>query len=371
MGFREAWPGILVGMTLATVATIAACGSAVTSPGASCTPDSGRACTVDAGAEDGSRLASPPPPGPMQPADGTSTVTFAVSSVLWGNTDPDGGLDLADGWKQYGYNIDGVAPGDVAAFCKPVQGASATLVHQEGIDGIENAFGHIVLPLLPENTTIDNCICCDIPRPSTVLLSLDQLGTGSSYNPLPARVASSNPPDNYFDAGGCGYPPFDGTDVWPVDQGTAESLTASYFVNDTWVSGPIARLSVVFQGIDVPQTPFPFDIVHARITMRLDPTHKTATAGVISGVLPTADFQHQLLMFAGSVSPSFCTSSILMSLLDSIGQASDIMQDGTQDPTKTCDGISIGLGFVASIDQVGPTVPAVTAPDPCVGDAGP
>jgi hypothetical protein len=28
-----------------------------------------------------------------------------------------------------------------------------------------------------------------------------------------------------------------------------------------------------------------------------------------------------------------------------IQQASDILTDGTQDPTKTCDGISIGLGF--------------------------
>ncbi len=52
----------------------------------------------------------------------------------------------------YGYNIDGVAPGDAAAFCQPMQGASATPVHEEGIDGIENAFGHIVLPLLQRDS---------------------------------------------------------------------------------------------------------------------------------------------------------------------------------------------------------------------------
>ena len=34
-------------------------------------------------------------------------------------------------------------------------------------------------------------------------------------------------------------------------------------------------------------------------------------------------------------------------------QASDIMQDGTQDPTKTCDGISIGIGFEARVVQLG------------------
>jgi hypothetical protein len=42
-----------------------------------------------------------------------------------------------------------------------------------------------------------------------------------------------------------------------------------------------------------------------------------------------------------------------------------------QDPTNMCDGISIGLGFAARIDQVGPTLPAQTAPDPCRGEAGP
>ena len=306
----------------------------------------------------------------MQPANGTSTVTFAVSSVLWGDTDPDGGLDLANGWKQYGYNIDGVAPGDVAAFCKPVQGASATLVHEEGTGGIENAFGHIVLPLSQSTEcSICNNNCCGIFEPFTVLLSLDQLGTGASYNPLSARVASGTDLD--VDAGICGIavPRFDGTDVWSVFSGTADSLSGSYLVNDTWVSGPIARVSVQFQGLcPDPEPALTLNIVHARITMRLDPAHKTATAGVISGVIPTADLQHQILMVGGSISTSFCTSS--MNILESIGQASDIMQDGTQDPTKTCDGISIGLGFTASIDQVGPTVPAVTEPDPCVGDGG-
>ena len=73
-------------------------------------------------------------------------------------------------------------------------------------------------------------------------------------------------------------------------------------------------------------------------------------------------------MVEGAISTSSCTAS--MNILESIGQASDIMQDGTQDPTKTCDGISIGLGFTATIDQVGPTVPAMTTPDPCA-DAGP
>jgi hypothetical protein len=51
-----------------------------------------------------------------------------------------------------------------------------------------------------------------------------------------------------------------------------------------------------------------------------------------------------------------------------IAQASDILQDGTQDPTLPCDGISIGLGFDAVLDQLGPMVaPKPPPPNPCGG----
>ena len=358
MRSREVCAGSLFG-ALAAIATGAACDSAATGPSASV-------------GDGGGGLASPPSPGSMQPADGTGTVTFALSSILWGDRDPDGTPD-PDAWKQYGYNIDGVAPGNFAAFCRPVQGGSATLVHEEGIDGTENAFGHIVLPLLqPMDPQTCNSTCCSVFQPFTVLLSLDQLGTGASYDPLSARVASGTDLD--VDAGdvcGIAVPRFDGTDVWSTLQGTSESLPGSYLVNDTWVSGPIAKLSVIYQGLGPEPGPLVLlDIVHARISMKLDPTHKTAMDGIISGVLPTAGLEQRLLALAGSVSTSLCTSPTLQSFLDSIGQASDIMQDGTQDPTKTCDGISIGLGFAASIDQLGSTAPpSATAPDPCIGDA--
>ena len=46
-----------------------------------------------------------------------------------------------------------------------------------------------------------------------------------------------------------------------------------------------------------------------------------------------------------------------------IRQASDIMVDGTQDPAKTCNGISIGLGFEMSELQFG-NVANPVAPTP-------
>ncbi len=361
MGLREVWIGSLL-MTLAAIAASAACDSAATSPGASCTPDSSRACTDGGAGESANGLASPPPPGPMQPADGAGTVTLAFKALLFGDRSPDGGGDYPDpdAWKYYGYNIDGVPPGNLAAFCMPAEGESASVVHEEGINGIENAFGHLLLHFLEPTATL-NCTLCTPPDPLDkfrLLLSLDNLGNGSSYDPLPARVALGGDLD---------HPPlFDGTDRWPTVQGTTISLPASYLVNDTWVSGPIASLSLPLDLEPV----FTFDIHDVVLTMKLDSAHKTATSGILSGVIPTADLQQKAQAELGSIDRRYCSGPTLSSLLAQIAQASDIMQDGRQDPTKTCDGISIGLGFEASVVQLGPTVPAPPMPDPCVGDGG-
>jgi hypothetical protein len=56
----------------------------------------------------------------------------------------------------------------------------------------------------------------------------------------------------------------------------------------------------------------------------------------------------------------FCDNSLLGTLLLQVRQASDIMSDGTQDPSKTCDGITMGLGFEmteAQLGDVGPATP--------------
>jgi len=154
----------------------------------------------------------------MQPADGTGTVTLAFKALLFGDRNPDGGdYPDPDAWKYYGYNIDGVPPGNLAAFCMPAEGESASVVHEEGINGIENAFGHIVLPLLqPMNPSMCNSLCCSVFEPFTILLSLDQLGAGASYDPQSAHVASGTDPN--VDASVCGIPVprFDGTDVWSL-----------------------------------------------------------------------------------------------------------------------------------------------------------
>jgi hypothetical protein len=82
----------------------------------------------------------------------------------------------------------------------------------------------------------------------------------------------------------------------------------------------------------------------------------------------TEEFVQEIAKIAQAFDSSFCdpNSPTLQSILNQIRQASDIMQDGTQDPTKECDGISIGLGFTMKSAQLGAVAPPPPPPpDPC------
>jgi hypothetical protein len=48
-----------------------------------------------------------------------------------------------------------------------------------------------------------------------------------------------------------------------------------------------------------------------------------------------------------------------------VRRASDILSDGTQDPTKECDGISIGVQFEMKEVQLGPVGPPADMGNAC------
>src|SRR5262249_28298109 len=113
---------------------------------------------------------------------------------------------------------------------------------------------------------------------------------------------------------------------------------------------------------------FTFTIHNPRFTMQLDALHQKATSGIISGILLTKEVTTEIQMLAGSFDPTLCSGPIIQSIVVHVEQASDILHHGTQDPTPTCDAISIGLGFEAAVDQVGGTVsPPPPPPNPCGG----
>ncbi len=69
---------------------------------------------------------------------------------------------------------------------------------------------------------------------------------------------------------------------------------------------------------------------------------------------------------AGVFDEGLCSGTTIDAVADQFRQASDIMKDGSQNPSMTCDGISIGLGFDASAVRIGSVAaPAPPQPDPC------
>jgi hypothetical protein len=338
---------------LSAIVFVAACGGASSSK-------TDAAPTADATPPD----AAPPPhnvppaPGAMHAADGTTDVTFAISKIYLGDTDPDGTPDMVNGWKHFGYDIDGkISTAASTDLCKTQLMAAAANIYPDGDEGTDNGWGKNVLPIIlgiasDASTKINDSIAAG---KWTIMFTIGQLGSGTDYNPLSGHVDKG---DNLGMSA-----KFDGTDVWPLVNGaTPITLTDAYMTGGTWVSGQpfdSLTLNMLVSGFTLPLV-----IHHAVVSMVLDPTHQHAAHGVISGVLVTTEAADAIKQVAGSFDPSLCSGATIDSIVSQITQASDIMQDGTQDPTKTCDGISIGLGFDAEVVKLGPTAPPVMPPPP-------
>jgi len=313
--------------------------------------------------------------------------TFAVSELFLGDTDPctpaagmatcTGTPDTSGGWKNLGYDLDG--QNDTATtvhHCKPACGAQRT-TFQNGNNGIDNSFGKTILPIIlglssSASTTINN----DIKAGKfTIMFSIASLGTGSEYNPLTTTL--------YAGAALTAAPAFDGTDTWPYISGVMVPFASSYLVpNPTtgagqlpqeWVSGSKGNITL---SLSISGFSLSLPISAAQMSFQLDAGHKQVANGIIAGVLATGALTSQLQEVAGSFDPSLCMGQTIDSILTEIAGASDIYLDPntgavSQDPTQTCNGISIGLGFNGYLVTLGAsTPPPMPKPNPCNPDGG-
>ncbi|MFO0760832.1 MAG: hypothetical protein U0359_30425 [Byssovorax sp.] len=138
---------------------------------------------------------------------------------------------------------------------------------------------------------------------------------------------------------------------------------SSTLMGDHWDSGSTVTFSL---GVPLPVGIVNLTLHDARISMDLGADHLSAKGGLIGGVLDTEEFAKVVQQLLGAQFGS-CSGPIVDSVLNQIRQASDIMKDGSQNPAKTCDGISIGLGFtMQTIDfgAVGPETPPGDMPCP-------
>lgn len=265
-------------------------------------------------------------------------------------------------WKTVGLDIDGLeSTASSKDVCQPNSGAAPTVPYPDGEKGIDNSFGKNLLPTILSlyPTWVDDinnniskgfftCLLkmyC-LPPKGDVPVMMTKLFGGTNLGATPA---------------------FDGTDIWPVspellsDLKNPESSTVTFPKSSVTGQffdsgkGQTFVLTVPLKTM-TDETSIKLTLYAAQTTMTLADDRKSATGGVISGVLNTEEFVAEVKKVGFLL--GLCGSQIFDNLVTQVRQASDIMSDGTQDPTKTCDGISMGLQFDLKEVQIGDVGPA-------------
>jgi hypothetical protein len=242
-------------------------------------------------------------------------------------------------------------------------------VHTDGVDGIDNSGGRNILPLLTGLSPTVSVDYNDLIAQGdfTHIVRIESLGSGANYVNLAAP---------YYVGSDRGMPPlFDGSDVWPVavellnDPGDVTTskirFSESYVNQNVWVSGTPGTLPVLMVWNGGVMT---LQVHHAIMSMRLSADRSTVDEGTISGILDPDELIAELQRIAGAISPSLCEATTFEGVANQMRKASDIMLDGSQNPSQTCNGISIGLGFDGAAIQLGGAAPPMAPPpDPCAG----
>jgi len=297
--------------------------------------------------------------------DASGPKALAATKIYIGTTTR-AGADSPTAWEDFGYDLDNqVTAADFSHHCKPNSNASPKDVFPDGKDGRDNSFGKKLLPIIKSaagSTDIQGSLNKAITDGTfTIIVDLPDLGNATDYNPLQAFLLGGK----------------EGTPgTWKLIPELLTGMTPdtakvkfpnSYLAGNTWVSGDkgTVDLSLNIAGFSID-----LKIASAVITMDLGADHNSATNGTIAGVLQTEAFISELKKVVGAFSPDLCQGQAVESILNQIRQASDIMADGSQDATKTCDGISIGIGFDATNTTLGGLgAAAMPQGDPCMATA--
>lgn len=314
----------------------------------------------------------PAEPTGAGPGNGSGYV-FATNKLFLGESNR-AGTASDEAWQEFGYNLDGkISDAASTGLCTPVGTATASSVHTDGKDGIDNSFGKNILGIITSLVSSPSAEVNDsIAKGSfTVMVEIDALGADPSYTGLQARLLIGS---QLVDAAGMDMvPTWNGSDEWPIvreflndptnPKSSKVQFENSYLVDNTWVSNAKGALNL---NVSVAGYSLSLPIENAIITMDINPDRSGAVNGTIAGILPTEQLITELQKVIGAFEPSLCSGGTAESIFNQIRQASDIMADGTQKAGAECNGISLGIGFEALPVKVGPiSDPAEPAPDPC------
>jgi hypothetical protein len=288
----------------------------------------------------------PPPATPGALVASGATAIFAIDSVTFGPGTGDSlpGLDL-DGLVFVSTRSSG--------HCISRSGADPLLVVRDGPGGLDDAFGNVLLPPLDAvgfTARLQKAIASGI---GTHALVLEKLGDGTDELLSGTPATRLVPVVGATDGGPVPAPSEWSTYTWDRRADVpVTSFPNGYVAGNTWVSGPPQDIVFVVR-LDDPPSEIRLHLHHGQIVARLSDDHARITDGTLAGVLGVDELKMALVACAASLLPV----SEIGALVD---RAADMMVDGTQRETATCDGVSLGLAFTATASQV--SMDAVTEP---------
>ncbi len=310
------------------------------------------------------------PPEEGSPTTSTEVRTFAVNTISLGEADR-AGVKSGDAWKSYGYNLDGritnvtssTSP-DLQRVCKRAAGVAAS-VHQDGDQGTDNAFGKEILKLLEPFTSTPSKSLNEAIAAGDFTIMLQVIGLTDDPQQTNTALSGKLLVGGAFSEDDSKQPSFTTADDWPYIQDPQVPISGAYINKGVFVNGKggaQVKLSLSISGQSLALT-----INKAIISFKHNPAGKALDEGTIAGVINTEEFVNGIASVAGRFSTELCAGATVEGIKGSIRSASDMLSDGTQDPSRSCDGISVGLGFTAK--QVGnPTKtvqPEIPQDDPC------
>jgi hypothetical protein len=248
-----------------------------------------------------------------------------------------------------GLDLDGVITRNHSKLHCQMTPDDASASQVDGADGIDNSFGGNVVSLIgnlePEFVSQMNA---DVMTGKfTQLLSVSGIGPNADYNVLDASLVS---------AASRSEPPTWHNDVWPrlALNEPPSTFSNTYLTRNTLVatgSTGITTLVITIHGV-----PVHVRLQNVSVVADLSADHLTIERGIIAGIASVddliAEFLHRYAFFA----PVLCGGNPLLDLaVKHLHGSADIMLDGTQDPTRACDGVSFGMFFHAVTAQEGAT----------------
>ena len=325
-------------------------------------------CNETSAAPDG----GPNAPIPPRPADAGGVSrgavrTFAIDSIFLGDTDRALG-PAASPWRDYGYDLDGVATGAASVnVCTLVDGAAPSN-QVDGNGGRDNAWGAILMPVIESNAADGNASAAasyEIAHGAwTLELELDGFSRAKNVIGIGAKVfTGATLPGPASFGQGAHWPVLASSvvDGAAIGSGARVEFDDGYVTPEgLFVSGAPSDVPLVLPLYLIPTYPPLVLTVHrAVITFSLDPSDESQLInGTLAGLL-YADELTSAARTLADASKALCGTFFDWTAA-SIHQSQDILRDGTNAPGVPCDAISFGVGFTARL--IGN--PTSVVPDP-------